>query len=59
MYKNHHFIALAKNLSKPWTWAEVPSCLQTVKQTLVHSKQTVVSAHITSDHHLLNQSSNT
>ena len=56
MYKKHHLITLAKKISKPQTLTEVPSCLQTVKQTLVHSKQTDVSAHVTSDHHLLNQS---
>ena len=56
MYKKHHFTALAKKISKPQTWTEVPSCLKTIKQTLVHSKQTVVSAHVTSNHHLLNQS---
>ena len=38
------------------TWTEVPSCLQIVKQTLVHSKQTDVLGHVTSYHHLLNQS---
>ena len=59
LYKKHHLIALAKNLSKPWTWTEVPSCLQTVKQTLVHSKQIVVSSHVTSDHRLLKSIFNT
>ena len=59
LYKKHHFIALAKKLSKPWTWTEVPSGLQTVKQNLVHSKQTVVSAHVTSYHHLLKSIFNT
>ena len=59
MYKKHHLIALAKNLSKPQTLIEVPSCLQTVKQTLAHSKQTDVSIHVTSNHHLLNQIFNT
>ena len=46
MYKKHHFTALAKNIIKPWTWTEVPSCLQTVKQTVVHSKQIDVLAHV-------------
>ena len=56
MYKKHHFAALAKKITKPRTWTEVPSSLQTVKKTLVHSTQTDVSTHVTLDHHLLNQS---
>ena len=34
---------------------EVPSCLQTLKQTLAHSKQTNVLVHVIPNHHLLNQ----
>ena len=55
LYKKHHLIALAKKLSKPQTLTEVPSCLQRVKQTLAHSKQTDVSVHVIPNHHLLNQ----